>query len=342
MKKKSAAKKEEQHRPPPHEPYPWLVYSFGDNNNKQIFCSISNPNETCIRRIPALRNRYFWANCHGWCLYLGRDFCLILWNPVTMEKITLPCMPEVAITDCILTSPPSEPGCKVILFFDRMNNILYCELGDEEWTELCYYDELKRTIKEVGQAEETMVPTLPNLLISPVCCDGNLYAVWTPFGNYHDCCRKLVKIHEIHRDGLKIEPLNVFLRSARPKHVHLMESCGDLFTVEIQYKDESFTGVLAIGIHRLNFSNKEWVQVETAKDRAFFLPLDMVDQQAFSIPVIDPDVANRVYFTLHGDDTCKKLYSYNIEDGTISISSTFLNLPRLQRSCPVWIMPGLR
>ncbi|KAK4576151.1 hypothetical protein RGQ29_026913 [Quercus rubra] len=254
MKKKSAAKKEEQHRPPPPEPYPWLVYSFGDNNNKQIFCSISNPNETCIRRIPALRNRYFWANCHGWCLYLGRDFCLILWNPVTMEEITLPCMPEVAITDCILTSPPSEPGCKVILFFDRMNNILYCELGDEEWTELCYYDELKRTIKEVGQAEETIVPTLPNLLISPVCCDG----------------------------------------------------------------------VLAIGIHRLNFSNKEWVQ------------------QAFSIPVIDPDMANRVYFTLHGDDTCKKLYSYNIEDGTISISSTFLNLPRLQRSCPVWIMPGLR
>ncbi|XP_030930088.1 uncharacterized protein LOC115955855 isoform X3 [Quercus lobata] len=269
---------------------------------------------------------------------------MILWNPVTMDEITLPCLPEgLDIKDCILTSPPSEPSCKVILFFHYMSNILYCELGDEEWTELYYYDELKRTIKEVGLAEESMLP-MRHLLISPVCCDGDLYALWTPGGSDHDCCRKLVKIHEIHRDGLKIEPLNIFLRSALPitKEVHLMESCGDLFTVEIQYKDESLTGVLAIGIHRLNFSNKEWVQVETAKDRAFFLPLDRLDQQAFSIPVIDPDVANRVYFTLNGDDTYKKLYSYNIEGGTISISSTFLNLPRLQRSCPVWIMPHLR
>ena len=342
MKKKSAAKYEEQHRPPPPEPYPWLVYSTDKHNRRQIFCSISNPNETYIRKIPELHNRKFWANCHGWCLYCHRDSCPILWNPVTMEEIKLPSMPKADIGDCILTSPPSEPGCKVVLFVVRMPYILYCELGDEEWTELCYYDELKRTIDLARILEESM-PTMPNLLISPVCCDGNLYAVWSPFG---DCehGRRLVKIHDIQRDGLKIEPLNVFLRSARPttKQVHLMESCGDLFTVEIQYKDESFTGVLAIGIYRLNFSNKEWVQVETAKDRAFFLPLNTLEQQAFSIHVINPDVANRVYFTLYGDDTYKKLYSYNIEDGTISISSPFLNLPRLQRSCLVWIMPLLR
>ena len=73
-----------------------------------------------------------------------------------------------------------------------------------------------------------------------------------------------------------------------------------------------------------------------------FFALNTLEQQAFSIHVINPDVENRVYFTLYGDDTYKKLYPYNIEDGTISISSPFLNLPRLQRSCLVWIMPLLR
>ena len=88
-------------------------------------------------------------------------------------------MPRADIGDCILTSPPSEPGCKVVLFVVRMPYILYCELGDEEWTELCYYDELKRTIDLARILEESM----PNLLISPVCCDGNLYAVWSPLGD---------------------------------------------------------------------------------------------------------------------------------------------------------------
>ena len=90
MKKKSAAKNEEQHRPPRPEPYPWLVYSTDKHNKRQIFCNISNPNETYIRKIPELQNRKLWANCHSWCLYCHRDSCLILWNPVTMEEIKLP------------------------------------------------------------------------------------------------------------------------------------------------------------------------------------------------------------------------------------------------------------
>ncbi|KAL4619011.1 hypothetical protein ACB092_06G052100 [Castanea dentata] len=339
MKKKSAAKRVEQHHPPQPEPCPWLVYFTDKYCKRQIFCSISNPNETYIRRIPELRNRCIWASCHGWCLCFGRDFSHVLWSPVTMEEIKLPCMPKVDILDCILTSSPSEPGCKVILFVAIMPYILYCEPGDEEWTHLCYYDELKRSSEEVGQI---MDHKEPNLLVHPVCCNGNLYAVWTPSGLKRDA-KQLVKFHDIRPDSVKIEFLNVVLPSflSPSKALHLMESCGDLFTIQIQFKGEYETGVLAIEIHRLNFSKKEWGKVETAEDRAFFWP-NYPDDRAISIPAINPDIASRVYFTLNGDHTSNKLYSYNIEDGTISVSTPFLNLPRVVKFCPTWVMPHLR
>ncbi|GMY31273.1 f-box/kelch-repeat protein [Fagus crenata] len=119
-----------------------------------------------------------------------------------------------------------------------------------------------------------------------------------------------------------------------------MESCGDLFTVEIQAKHESGIAlqVIAIEIHRLSFSKKEWLKVETAKDRAFFLPMGASDQP-ISSPAINPDIANRVYFTLFDE---KNLYSYNIEEGTVSVFSSFPNLPRLLPCSPVWVMPDLR
>ena len=346
MKKKSAARREEQHRPPPPEPYPSLLYSYDAGNKTQLFCSILNTKETYSRRIPELRNRALWATYHGWwCLYSGSERRHILWNPVTLEKITLPWVPEYDIDYCIWTCPPSEPGCLVVLF-TNCTCILYCEIGDEMWTSCPYYDELKRSLQEGGQWALAEMEEDNALLIQPVLCGGNLYAI--VLSDYdHWESMPLVKI-EIQRDSLrhslKIESLNVYLPSTTPfgaaKRIYLMESCGDLFTVEIQAKHESGIAlqVIAIEIHRLSFSKKEWLKVETAKDRAFFLPISIF-YQAISSPAINPDIANRVYFTLFGE---KNLYSYNIEDGTVSVFSSFPNLPRVLPCSPVWVMPDLR
>uniref|UniRef100_A0A2N9F8U2 KIB1-4 beta-propeller domain-containing protein n=1 Tax=Fagus sylvatica TaxID=28930 RepID=A0A2N9F8U2_FAGSY len=342
MKKKSA-RREEQHRPPPPEPYPWLLYSYDAGNKTQLFCSILNTKETYSRRIPELRNRALWATYHGWCLYSGSERRHILWNPVTLEKITLPRVPEYDIDYCIWTCAPSEPGCLVVLF-TNCTCILYCEIGDEIWTSYPYYDELKRSLQEGGQwALAEMEEEYP-LLIQPVWCGGNLYAIVLSDYDHWESV-PLVKIDIQWRDSFKIESLNVCLPSTTPvigaaKRIYLMESCGDLFTVEIQAKHESGIAlqVIAIEIHRLSFSKKEWLKVETAKDRAFFLPMGVSDQ-AISSPAINPDIANRVYFTLFDE---KNLYSYNIEEGTVSVFSSFPNLPRVLPCSPVWVMPDLR
>jgi hypothetical protein len=340
MKKTAAdaVKRQEahRHRPSPapvpvDQPYPCLFYP-GKRN--QIFCTISNPTKTYHRRIPKLQNNRYLTICFGWCLFLcpptNNWHRLFLWNPVTLEKIKLPQLnTKEFISYAVLSSPPTESAtscCRVILFTKELPLIIYCGVGDEEWTKLDYFKQLKRSLW--GRRFQSKYR-----LQNPFWCNGYLYA--TLF-------RNIVKIHDFQPNSLKIEFLTEVPENKLESFVnfnrYVIESCGELFTIQIVLH-VSFKHVVAIELHRFDFSEKVWLTVKSAKDRAFFVMAGC--RWGFSYPAYSPEIeGNRVYFTLARDDH-KNLYAYNIEDGDISVSSAFLNLPKLHPP-PMWVMPDLR
>lgn len=324
-------------------------------NKAQIFCSISNP-----KNIPKNINRVtkffeqrvtkeYLASCFGWCVYsysYGRSTrsdeanwrSLFLLNPISLEKITLPPLKtQKSIGYCLLSSSPTEPaGCLVILFAKRLPLIMYCHLGDEEWTSLDYYWELKRSFREKSRSlwNNLWPENLRWRLECPVWCNGYLYAVTS-------ACKYLVKFHDFQQDSsleFRIEILT-YLPMSRSRIIfsteyYLMESCGNLFSIEAKHYNHKH--IVGIDIHRFDFSKKGeevYSKVESAKDLAFFVSLEY--GWAFCYPTAyTPEIeGNRVYFTL-ANDGHKILYSYNIEDKEISVSSPFLNLPTLQSSEP--------
>ncbi len=346
--KTAAAEKQERAPPPGPEPYPWLVYSYGEGDEDQMLCTISDPNKTYLRTIPELRNKTCLASTsaqsRGWCVYsYSTDWRrLFLWNPSTLEKITLPPLnlkTQVDIKNCLLSSCPRETGCTVILFAANPGLIIYCgNIVDGEWIAFAYFDELQRCIQETEQWSENVRSDEEILLKDPVFCNGNLYAVTS----IQDM---VVQIHVIQPDSIKIES-KVFLptdtRASHYSHVmsvFLVESCGELFSLDIYYTDSSRRAIAGIVIHRLDFAKMEFLKVKSAKDRAFFFSFNHKYLTfigcIFSCPATQIE-GNRVYFTLSAGGH-KNLYSYNIEEGNISVSPPFLNLPRAQSSS-IWVM----
>lgn len=328
--------------------------SLVGSNKAQIFCSISNPKNfpKNINRVTKFFEqrvtKEYLASCFGWCVYSSSYSrstrsdeanwrSLFLLNPISLEKITLPPLKtQESIGYCLLSSSPTETaGCLVILFAKRLPLIMYCHHGDEEWTSLDYYSELKRNFEERNRWNCVWPQNLKWRLERPVWCNGYLYAV-TSAGKF------LVKFHDFQQDSsleFRIQILIYLPMSSRSENIfsaeyYLMESCGKLFSIEVKHYNHKH--IVGIDIHRIDFSKKmEEVcsKVESAKDLAFFVSLEY--GWAFCYPTAyTPEIeGNRVYFTL-ANDGHKILYSYNIEDKEISVSSPFLNLPTLQSSEP--------
>lgn len=180
----------------------WLFYSHGKGNKDQTFCTIpksNNPKKTYQyhRRIRKSRNKEYLASCFGWCVcsYTSNRRRLFLWNPVTLEKITLPPLNpwffgSCSCGYCLLSSPPTEPDCMLMLFAKNRPMILYCWIddNDEEWTEVNYNAELNWSLQNVYKTNENRPREC--LLICPVWCNGYLYAMTS--------CRRniLVQIHD--------------------------------------------------------------------------------------------------------------------------------------------------
>uniref|UniRef100_A0A7N2M8R2 F-box domain-containing protein n=1 Tax=Quercus lobata TaxID=97700 RepID=A0A7N2M8R2_QUELO len=299
--------------------------SLVGSNKAQIFCTISNPKN--INRVTKFFEqrvtKEYLASCFGWFVYsysYGRSTrsdeanwrSLFLLNPISLEKITLPPLKrQESIGYCLLSSSPTEPAsCLVILFAKGLPLIMYCHLGDEEWTSLDYYWELKWGFREIsrGRWSSLWPKNLRRQLECPVWCNGYLYAATS-------ACKYLVKFHDFQQDSsleFRIEILEPWLPMSRSRIVfsaeyYLMESCGKLFSIEVKHYNHKH--IVGIDIHRFDFSKEKQEHIR---------------QRLKGIVYI---------FTL-ANDGHKILYSYNIEDKEISVSSPFLNLPTLQSSEP--------
>ncbi|EOY12319.1 Uncharacterized protein TCM_030860 [Theobroma cacao] len=109
-----AAKKKKYRRPwpPAPSPFPWLVYSHGENYEYQTFGTVTNPNKTRLSRIPGLQG---------------------------------------TIHYCTFSCSPSDPNCMILLSENDVPLIIFLQLGDKQWIELNCEKEVERCLKESGE-----------------------------------------------------------------------------------------------------------------------------------------------------------------------------------------------
>ncbi|RAL48566.1 hypothetical protein DM860_005990 [Cuscuta australis] len=109
-------------------------------------------------------------------------------------------------------------------------------------------------------------------------------------------------------------------------NVYMLESCGELFLIHFS------SGALVFEVYRMNFDTMAWERMKSIKDATFFIG----ENYCFSCPTSGS--GDRIYFTRRKDH---RLYCYNMEDGSVVMSSPRPAIPTPWPSPPIWMMPQL-
>lgn len=284
--------------------YTWLICF--EKDKKQTLFAISYPNPHFVLSLHS--ESTIWCHSYG-CLVYSCNHQFFVMDTITLESIVLP---ELYVEDfdvdelyeldepydldqrhsCILSSPPSNTESTLYIFDSSRLFVYLCKLRDGEWIALNFHEEF-----DVDELEE--MDAEPNILFRPVFCNGNLYAV-TQFGD-------LVLVDLVN---VKL----VYLDITVPDHYihYLVESCGELFAINIHYGGIAHYDVTAVEVYRLDFSQMSWTKAERFKDRALFVGYNC----CFCYAAIDSKFeGNHVYFV---SPDRKSLCSFNGEDGSVS------------------------
>ncbi|XP_071905393.1 uncharacterized protein [Coffea arabica] len=341
---------EGQERPLPQQfpapgKYPWLLYRHGKGYNDLTFCTISpsGPVKSERKRIPELIDKtVVYCSEDGWLVLadIETKWTYSIWNPATSQCFDLPRLKsKLLFIDSFLSSPPTDPGCLVMLFVAKAPIILYCRPGDQEWTEFNYGESLKAQTSTTKDSRE-------NFLCQPVSCNGRIYAT-----SARIFCLMRINLDKESNTICGISLLN----QQRPPWYHfhsvlvnlwLVGSGDELFSVHSCYGSLDFCDTLTIEINKFNFPSNLWEKVTSLNGRTLFLG----EHYSFSCPGpmascdsdSDMEEAGRgscIYFTDRFDAT---LYSYKIEDESITTYLPCPDLPKPWLLFPTWIMPVQR
>ncbi|VFQ71854.1 unnamed protein product [Cuscuta campestris] len=290
---------------------PWLVYYHGKGYKKQSFCyDITGPSpvKTHIKSIPVLRdNTLILPDLHH------------LWNH--------------KIDSCVLLLLPPGGNLTLLIFFKELPSIMLCRVGETKWSEISYgkylepffVEELHTIARENGS---------PLFFRRAVGFGGKVYAQLG--ADWLDgFCYSMMSIEIVEEGaaefGLVLRTVNgpADMRSGcfTPYiNVYMLESCGELFLIHFS------SGALVFEVYRMNFDTMAWERMKSIKDATFFIG----ENYCFSCPTSGS--GDRIYFTRRKDH---RLYCYNMEDGSVVMSSPRPAIPTPWPSPPIWMMPQL-
>ncbi|KAK1263159.1 hypothetical protein QJS04_geneDACA009380 [Acorus gramineus] len=246
---------------------------------------------------------------------------LYLWNPFSKSPIIdLP--PDRPFIQIILSSPPrpGRGGCVVFGYRFRTPRILFCNLGDKNWT--CLDKE-------------------PKKLLTAVAFKGKFYALDYRADLYEiDVDRRTFKVLEVS-GSMKSVHDKLDIRNATT--LYLVESCGEILTVITRTGNPK--KVSDFVIFRLDLPNLEWVKMDDLGGRVLYLG----DYSAISSPSVcccrNEDrcyktTDNRIFFSSMWSMAKAAWQVFNMKDGTVELGSGSKIIAmdsRIQRN---WILPN--
>ncbi|GER37670.1 F-box family protein [Striga asiatica] len=163
---------------------PLLMTSHTKAHDTQSFYSLSG-NWSCTASISNFSGRRVLGSNHGWLTMADplTDDCH-LWNPELAKKIPLPLLHESFLYDrCVLSKPPTEPGCVAAFIHSCGFNLSACAIGSHNFAELSLIDLPKHyLIMAIGAA-----------------LHGQIYGVI-----YSRLGYELVTVHLVDGEGLEL------------------------------------------------------------------------------------------------------------------------------------------
>ncbi|KAF7831115.1 F-box/kelch-repeat protein [Senna tora] len=306
---------------------PSLLYC---HDEYQTFCSLCEPHKIYRKRIAALcGDSEIVAHSCGWFLLSNQqDTHFSLWNPTISDFssfIHLPPLslnPDSEISDYLLSSPPGDPDCKVLLLDRVLGSIIFIRPDDpnKEWTQIQY--DIPYTNWE---GKETR-----NFLDGCVSCNGKLYG----FTFYEselltlsvDKANKLV-IESLCKMPELIAESTVGCPLVRALYF-LVECCGELLYVQLVFSGSKGNRLIEVHVFKFDFVGMIWKTAESLMGQAVFL--GAAGASSFN-PAFGKGIkGDSIYFT-HFEDR-DLLYTFNVMDGCVSVT---LPCP----SVPSWSLP---
>ncbi|KAJ4838208.1 hypothetical protein Tsubulata_024199 [Turnera subulata] len=312
-------KGEEEERPSRFKPpalgtNPWLVYGTG-KSRKQIFYDVFGGSYH-LKSIPEMRNKLIWNCSYGWLILLDektlKSFTLL--NPISMQNIKLPRMREIAPACVLLSRPLNDPNCYLMCFPMKKKCVVFCKVGDVEWTE---------------QDLDLGLPPNDNGSLSCVgIYDGQVHMLRS-----QELFLVEIKDYNVTCTNLKVKRPSLPQRRNRAHRPDSMvESSGELFLI--------FRFSLGIcgqlfEIIKLDSQKKVWVSVQNLNDRAIFANFCCAGPIAsFSTKECPGLKDNTIYFTFPKDQSI--LYQYNFKEKRVAIYSC----PNATQDwLPMWFFP---
>ncbi|XP_058724904.1 uncharacterized protein LOC131596308 isoform X2 [Vicia villosa] len=314
---------------------PMLLYFTGKTLNTHSFCSLSNPSKcySIWNTDPELKESKLLTIQHGWYLWQNNisNYVsnLFLWNPSNLNKIILPPLQhnDTISSYCILSSPPSvnHQTCSIYLFSSHSPSIFYCQLGDQQWTKVCFYNQIVRVLATRGISP---LEGRKTFFMNPVYCNGCVYA--------RMCCI-IVVIQKLQPNRFTINCTPDIIKEPPPTYLEQLIIIRLIACNNVLYLIKIFKmlgRVSAVYVHKFDCSQQVWEKVESLKDKNFFVSSL---NSAFACQATNPE-GGRIYIALSNYNF---VFIYNIEDNCIMISQPFSNLSK-KRSNSRWVMPDTR
>ncbi|KAJ4842650.1 hypothetical protein Tsubulata_028023 [Turnera subulata] len=301
-------------KPPAFGTNPWLVYSSRGKVRNQRFYDVCGGSYHS-KSIPEMRNKLIWNCSYGWLILLDgktlKSFSLL--NPISLQNIKLPRLRETAPACVLLSRPLNDPNCYVMCFPRKKKCVIFCKVGDVEWTE-----------QDLG-----LPPDDGNSLTCVGIYDGKVHML-----RYHKLFLVEIKDYHVTCTNLQVEWPSLPQRRSRAHHpISMVESSGELFL--IYHFSLGRCGHL-LEIIKLDFENKVWVSVQNLNDRAIFVNICPGGAIASISTKEFPGLKdNTIYFTLPEDKSI--LYQYNFEEKRVAIHLPCTNVT--QDWMPMWFFP---
>ncbi|XP_071717828.1 uncharacterized protein [Rutidosis leptorrhynchoides] len=316
--------------PPLSAKYTWLVSQNlevkEDGTEDQILYTIDDHiNYRC--RLPELLGRRIRGCFHGWVILSNNNVSWSLWNPVTCNIIHLPPLNLIdkdieSIGQCCLSSPPYDGGSVLLLTRTTKPTLVFCRLDGNKsnkkklkWIEISYGKMLKKIIG------------FDCLLHCPTVFNGKVYALNT--GN--DTYVIQVDIVAPKPYGEEIElllfgetPCPTLLSSRRRQFITLLKGSGtNLFYIFVTFSDYATKTLGSVYLFKdIDFGSSKmkrrilWKEMVDLKDAVFFVDLGCCDNYVFYRHAIASELGGYIHIL---DDTRKMIYSYHVEDRTVSL-----------------------
>ncbi|XP_058115442.1 putative F-box protein At2g33200 isoform X2 [Magnolia sinica] len=240
------AEKQCLHPPPPQ--LPWIMLQTYYSRKTHRFFSLSE-NRVYDIKLPRMSDKRYLASCGAWLLAeddnSDKHFLI---NPFSKERIRLPHCKDFFCDGGILTSPPTNPDCLVLLHHSKSLRILH--LGrDSSWR---------------SQSLMNNHYYLPFIYLK-----GKLYSLnhWSELVVIDLLPYPKERLVEL--DDGQLPPLEDCFQEV------LVESCGEILLVIVTtHVDESvkFLECLYLfEVFKLDWDVMAWVKVESLGDRMLFL-----------------------------------------------------------------------